>query len=146
MKAKVTNRWVPLLGLAIVLSIAGCVPTPTVLPTATAVPTPTEAPQDGVLTMGSWRSDDIDQMLRILARFNELYPHISIKYDIAYQPDYDTPLLAQLQGRTGPDLFYLRSFAGSRLLFEQGYLELLDDLPGLKENFTPEIRAPWADR
>jgi raffinose/stachyose/melibiose transport system substrate-binding protein len=123
--------------------IAGCNPAPTAQPTATQIPTPTEEPRV-ILTMATWRPDDVEQMTRIFARFNEHYPSISIKYDTAYQPDYDTPLLAQLQSGAGPDLIYLRSFADSRQLFEQGYLEPLDDLPGLKENFSPAMRAAWA--
>jgi raffinose/stachyose/melibiose transport system substrate-binding protein len=128
------------------LIASGCsaiTPTPAALPQATVAQTPAPL-QEVVLTMGSWRSDDVEQMARILAKFHERYPSISIKYDTAYQPDYDTPLLAQLKGGTGPDLFYLRSFADSRKLFEQGFLEPLDDLASLKENFSPAARAPWA--
>lgn len=123
--------------------IAGCNLAPTAQPAATQIPTPTEEPRV-VLTMASWRSDDVEQMTRIFARFNEHYPNISIEFDTAYGPDYDTPLLAQLESGAGPDLIYLRSFADSRHLFEQGYLEPLDGLPGLKENFTPAMRAAWA--
>ena len=42
-----------------------------------------------------------------------------------------------------PDLFFLRSFSASQELFEQGYLEPLDDLPGLRDNFDPVMLAPW---
>jgi raffinose/stachyose/melibiose transport system substrate-binding protein len=96
------------------------------------------------LTMGSWRPDDVEQMNRILAKFHEKYPTISVTFSATNPPDYNAVLAAQLQGGSAPDLFYLRSYATSRQLFEQGYLEPLDTLPGLKENFSPAMLAPWA--
>jgi raffinose/stachyose/melibiose transport system substrate-binding protein len=106
---------------------------------------PAETPrQEVVLTMGSWRPDDVEQMNRILAQFHEKYPNITINFSATNPPEYNAVLEAQLSGGTAPDLFYLRSYAVSRGLFEQGYLDPLGDLPGLAENFTPEMRAPWA--
>ncbi|MDM8531918.1 ABC transporter substrate-binding protein [Anaerolineales bacterium HSG25] len=122
--------------------IAGCNSTSAPQPTV-HLASPTEDPTI-TLTMASWRSDDVEQMSRIFAKFNEHYPNIKIVYDTGYQPDYDTPLLAQLQSGTGPDLIYLRSFDDSRALFEQGFLETLSDLPGLSENFTPAMQSAWA--
>lgn len=141
----ITNKTIlNLLWLFLVsLALIGCAQTPLATP-PTATIKPTAVPPEVVLTMGSWRSDDVEQMTRILAKFHELHPNITIKYDTGYAPDYDTPLLAQLKGGVGPDLFYLRSFADSRLLFEQGFLEPLDDLPGLQQNFSPAMRAAWA--
>jgi len=53
-------------------------------------------------------------------------------------------LKAQLAGGSGPDLFYLRSYAVSRQLYNEGYLAALDDVTGLKDNFTDAARAPWS--
>jgi raffinose/stachyose/melibiose transport system substrate-binding protein len=126
------------------LLITGCAAATPAPPTpAPALPT-LLPPQEVVLTMGSWRTEDVEQMNRILARFHERYPAISVKYDPTVNTEYNAALQAQLAGGTGPDLFYLRSFATSRVMFEKGYLEPLDNLPGLKENFTPAMRAPWA--
>ena len=125
------------------LLTAGCMavtPAPTVVPAPSTLPPPREV----VLTLGSWRTEDVEQMNRIQGKFHERYPTISIKYDPTVNTEYDAALQAQLAGGTGPDLFYLRSFAMSRAMFEKGYLEPLDDLPGLKENFAPAMRAPWA--
>ncbi len=97
-----------------------------------------------VLTMGSWRVDDVDQMQVLLDAFQEEYPNIRIVFDPTNPPDYNATLRTQLSGGTAPDLFYLRSYATSRQLFEEGFLEPLDDLPGIMENFTAEARAPWA--
>ncbi len=97
-----------------------------------------------MLTMGSWRVEDVEQMNRILDEFHKAYPNISVRYDPTPAPEYDAALLAQLQGGTGPDLFYLRSYSVSRNLYKQGYLEPLDTIPGLQENFSAAMRAPWA--
>ena len=94
-----------------------------------------------VLTLGSWRTEDVDSVNRILSVFNAQHPNITVKF---------RPLLKwikmirfQLKHGIAPDLFYLKSFSRSRPLFESGYLEAINDLPGLKENFSPEDRLPW---
>lgn len=124
--------------------VIGCTspatPTPTpivILPTAVKERTVT-------LVMGSWRTDDVEQMNRILAKFHESHPNITIQYDPTIATEYDAALLAQLEAGTGPDLFYLRSYAISRTLYDKGYLLSLDTVPGLKENFSSQMRAPWA--
>ena len=96
------------------------------------------------LTMGSWRVDDVEQMNTILAKFSEENPNITIKFDPTNPPEYNATLRTQLEGGTGPDLMYLRSFATSRQLFDEGFLEPLAGLPGLEENFTAAARSPWA--
>ncbi len=115
---------------------------------ATADQPPAEpAPASGEainLTMGSWRVDDVAQINAILAEFNKAYPNITIKFDPTNPPDYNATLRTQLEGGTGPDLYYLRSFATSRQLFEEGFIEPLADLPGLKENFSEASLVPWS--
>lgn len=96
-----------------------------------------------VLTMGSWRTEDIMPMNLFLEEFRASHPEILILFDPTTAPHYDAVLEAQLKAGTGPDLFYLRSFSKSRMLYEQGFLEPLDDIPGLKENFDPETLHPW---
>jgi raffinose/stachyose/melibiose transport system substrate-binding protein len=58
--------------------------------------------------------------------------------------EYNAALKAQLKGGTGPDIFYLTSYSLGREFYTQGYLEPLDDLPGLQENFAPTMREAWA--
>ncbi|MBF0235247.1 MAG: extracellular solute-binding protein, partial [Desulfamplus sp.] len=96
-----------------------------------------------VLTMGSWRTDDILQMRKILDLFEKSNPGIRVIFDPTPAAEYDAVLEAQLKSGSAPDIFYLRSFNISSQLFEKGYLEPLDDLPDLKENFTPHMLAPW---
>lgn len=108
-------------------------------------PTTPQAPsQEVTLTLGSWRPDDVEQMNRILDRFSQRHPHITIRFDATDPPQYNAALSRQMESGAGPDLFYLRSYSVSRQLYEKGYLELLDDLPGLKENFSPDMLAPWS--
>lgn len=154
-------KYIAVLTLIVAMLVAGCAApaaapapaAPVAEPTQAAEPAaaqPTEAPAEPAagepveLTMGSWRTDDVDQMNNIIAKFNEAYPNIKIKFDPTNPPDYNATLGTQLEGGTGPDLFYLRSFATSRQLFEQGFIEPLADLPGLKENFSEASLGPWS--
>ncbi|HPH97390.1 MAG TPA: extracellular solute-binding protein [Anaerolineaceae bacterium] len=124
--------------------VTGCVSPATPLPPPSALP-PTPVKERSVsLVMGSWRTDDVEQMNRILAKFHESHSNITIQYDPTIATEYDAALLAQLEAGTGPDLFYLRSYAISRSLYDKGYLLPLDSVPGLKENFSIQMRAPWA--
>ena len=63
-----------------------------------------------ILTMGSWRKPDVEQVNVILQKFTEKYPHIVIKFDPTAPADYNDVIEAQLESGTAPDLFYLRSF------------------------------------
>ncbi|MGD1714674.1 extracellular solute-binding protein [Dapis sp. BLCC M172] len=95
------------------------------------------------LTLSSWLTNhDVEQINQILAVFNSKYPHINVEF--VPSEEYDSILTSQLEKGVAPDLFYLRSFSFSRPLFEEGYLEPLQDLPRLKDNFTPENLDPWA--
>ena len=96
------------------------------------------------LTLSSWRTDDVEQINRILAVFKTKHPHINIKFIPIDGREYNSILSSQLEKGVASDLFYLGSFSISEFLFRDGYLELLEDLPGLKDNFTPENLAPWA--
>ncbi|MDF1514585.1 MAG: extracellular solute-binding protein [Anaerolineae bacterium] len=130
--------------LVIGVLIVGCHSSsaPTLSPTITA--TTESQPEEIVLTMGSWRTDDVEQMNFILSQFNLSHPTIKVTFDPTPATQYDVALRAQLEQGTAPDLFYLRSFAVSRSLYDQGYLEPLDNLAGLAESFTPDMIAPWA--
>jgi len=121
-------------GVWAVMLLAGCIAGP-----AQALDTPEKV----VLTMGSWRTDDIRPMNAILDLFHEKHPHIRVIFDPVMASEYDAVLKAQLAGGTGPDLFYLRSFGVSRHLFERGFVAPLNHLPDLSENFAPAMLAPW---
>jgi raffinose/stachyose/melibiose transport system substrate-binding protein len=113
---------------------------------APAEPAPTEAPaaEAVTLTLGSWRVDDVAQWTVILDAFHEEYPNITVKFDPTNPPDYNATLRTQLETGTGPDLYFVRSFATGRELFDAGYIASLKDLPGINDNFTKASLSPWA--
>lgn len=148
------SKYIVVLLVILALLITSCAP-PVAAPAPTAAPAqpvaeqpaeqPTAAPAEkATLTMGSWRVDDVTQMNNIIAEFNKVYPDIEIKFDPTNPPDYNATLRTQLEGGIGPDLFYLRSYATSRQLYEEGFLEPLSDLPGLQENFSQASLGPWS--
>ncbi|HRE49368.1 MAG TPA: extracellular solute-binding protein [Aggregatilineales bacterium] len=105
--------------------------------------TPVQA-QEVTLTLGSWRIDDTAQIREILDVFNKANPGIVVKFDPTNPPDYNATLRTQLEGGTGPDLFYLRSFATSQQLFKEGHIASLKDLEVLKTAFDPASLVPWS--
>jgi branched-chain amino acid transport system substrate-binding protein len=108
----------------------------------------TGSPDDGsadeavVLTLGSWRVEDDEQMARILAIFNAEHPNITVKFTpgVEYQPT----LTFQLENGIAPDMFYLSSYSFSQNLFRRGFLETINDVPGLTESFPAAAIAAWA--
>jgi raffinose/stachyose/melibiose transport system substrate-binding protein len=114
-------------------------------PAATQAPEPTQPPAKEVtLTLGSWRVDDVAAWEKITTAFHEAYPNITVKFDPTNPPDYNATLRTQLETGTGPDLFFVRSFATGRELFDAGYIASLNDLPGIKDNFSDGSRGPWS--
>jgi raffinose/stachyose/melibiose transport system substrate-binding protein len=129
---------------ASLLALTGCGSVTPLPPSLTSTPASVATPvREVVLTLGSWRPEDVEQMTRILAKFHEQYPTITIKFDPTSAPDYDAALEAQLKAGTGPDLMYLRSFSISRNLFNQSFLEPLNDVSGVKDHYESAMLAPW---
>lgn len=94
------------------------------------------------LTMGSWRADDVEQMNNLLAIYKEK-TGVEIQFQPTTPQEYNATLRLQLDGGTGPDLMYARSYATGQELFEVGHFADCTDIPGLKENFTAANLAPW---
>ncbi len=114
---------------------------------ATAPAKPTEPPattEKASLVLGSWRVDDAEAWAKILAAFSQKYPNITIKFDPTNPPDYTATLRTQLETGTGPDLYFVRSFATGLELFNKGYIASLKDLPGLADAIPAASNAPWA--
>jgi raffinose/stachyose/melibiose transport system substrate-binding protein len=95
------------------------------------------------LVMGSWRADDVAQMNALLAEYKKLKPNVTIQFRPTNPPDYNATLRLQLDGGTGPDLMYARSYAPGRELFNAGYFADCSDIPGVKQNFSAANLAPW---
>jgi raffinose/stachyose/melibiose transport system substrate-binding protein len=96
-----------------------------------------------VLTMGSWRADDVEQMNNLLAEYSKKVPNVKIEFKPTNPPDYNATLRLQLDSGTGPDLMYARSYATGEELFDAGYFADCTDIPGLLDNFTISNLAPW---
>ena len=97
-----------------------------------------------ILTLGSWRKGDVEQINHILDKFNEKYPHIVIKFDPTSPSEYNDVIETQLESDTAPDLLYLRSFSHSKKFYEKGYLTPLNTLARIKERFPSQILEAWS--
>lgn len=95
------------------------------------------------LTMGSWRADDVAQMNNLLAEYKKVKPNVDIQFRPTNPPDYNATLRLQLDGGTGPDLMYARSYATGQELFNAGYFGDCSDIPGVKDNFVLSNLSPW---
>lgn len=145
-----------ILGVSVLVTSCGSPATPTQETTPeAAAPTEvatTEAPTEAAtkaadvvtLTMGSWRTDDVDAMNKVLAAFSKDHPNIKIEFDPTNPPDYNAALQTQFEGGTAPDLMYTRSFSPTDQLYASGYLASLQDLPGLKDAFTDQSLEAWS--
>lgn len=92
-----------------------------------------EAPPEEVkLVMYSWRAEDREMYEKAIAKFNELYPHITIDFQPFQSTEYNTILSNALMSGTAPDLLQLRPYAGGKSIADNGYLLPLDDLDGLE--------------
>ena len=99
--------------------------------------------EEVVLTMGSWRADDVEQMNNLLAVYKELVPNVTIDFKPTNPADYNATLRLQLDSGTGPDLMYARSYEAGQELFKAGHFADCTDIPGVKENFPASSLAPW---
>ena len=96
-----------------------------------------------VLTMGSWRADDVDAMNNLLDVYtSEVAPNVEIDFKPTNPADYNATLRLQLESGTGPDLMYARSYAPGIELYEAGFFADCSDIEGLS-NFTDSNKAPW---
>ena len=129
MKRVIVLAIIILIAAALVLTIGGC--------------KRETGSQKVVLVMGSWRADDVEQMNNLLAEYKKIAPNVTIRFQPTNPPDYNATLRLQLEGGTGPDLMYARSYATGVELFEQGFFADVTDIPGLLQNFTASNLAPW---
>ena len=97
------------------------------------------------LTMGSWRTDDVEQVSALLAKYEEL-TGVKIVFQPTTSTQYNATLRSQLDGEIGPDLFYSRSFAAGAELSEKGYNVDCADIPGVKENFSESALGGFTDK
>ena len=92
------------------------------------------------LTMGSWRTDDVEQVSALLAKYEEL-TGVKIVFQPTQSTQYNATLRSQLDGGIGPDLFYSRTCEAGAELYENGFNVVCNDIPGVMENFTDVARS-----
>ena len=100
--------------------------------------------EEVTLTMGSWRSDDVEQMETLLAAFHEAHPNITVSFEPTINTEYNAALRTGLETGNAPDLFYVRSYASGRALYDEGFIAPLTDL-GLDASFSEASLDPWTD-
>ena len=97
------------------------------------------------LTMGSWRTDDVEQVSALLAKYEEL-TGVKIVFQPTTSTQYNATLRQQLDGGIGPDLFYSRTFSTGAELSENGFNVVCNDIPGVKENFSDSALGGFIDK
>jgi len=133
-----------LIGTALIMTMplfAGGSKAPSTGGSTTAAPAPSAAPVS--LVMGSWRADDVAQMTALLGEYKKVKPNVDIQFRPTNPPDYNATLRLQLEGGTGPDLMYARSYATGQDLYNAGYFGDCSDISGIKQNFSPANVSPW---
>ncbi len=100
---------------------------------------------DGELTMGSWRTDDTEQVNALLAKYEEL-TGVKIVFQPTTSTQYNATLRQQLDGGIGPDLFYSRTYTTGAELSENGFNVACNDIEGVKENFTATTLEAFTDK
>jgi raffinose/stachyose/melibiose transport system substrate-binding protein len=97
----------------------------------------------GTLVIESWRADDkLLWETVLIPAFNKKYPTIEIKFLPTAPTDYDAALLSRLKNGRAGDLIACRPFDASLSLFRQGFLDKLDNKPGM-ENFPASALLAW---
>ena len=97
-----------------------------------------------VLTMASWRIEDVAQLNRINAQFTQSHPDITIEFQASTTADYDKYLLAKLEAGTGADIMNIRPYDLGRSLYDGGYLATLNGEVTKMDQFSEQARSAWS--
>jgi raffinose/stachyose/melibiose transport system substrate-binding protein len=84
-------------------------------------------------------------MEKLLTAFHEAHPNITVSFEPTLNTEYNAALRTSLDTGNAPDLFYVRSFANGRALYDEGFIEPLTDV-GLDQAFTEASLDPWASK
>jgi raffinose/stachyose/melibiose transport system substrate-binding protein len=99
--------------------------------------------QGASLTIESWRNDDLAIWRDvIIPAFNEEHPDIQVTFAPSAPAEYNAVLSSKLQAGNAADLITCRPFDLSLEHFQRGYLESLNDLPGM-DNFNDVAKSAW---
>lgn len=92
------------------------------------------------VSMHSWRVEDTEGYNKIIKAYEAENPNVKIDFKPFKATEYNTILNTALQSDSGPDILQLRPYAPGVSLAEAGYLEPLDNLPGIS-NFPKDVLA-----
>ena len=99
--------------------------------------------QETTLTIESWRNDDLPLWNeQIIPAFEAAHPEINVEFAPMAPTEYNAAVNAKLDAGTAGDLITCRPFDLSLAQFDLGYLEPLNDLPGV-ENFSDVAKSAW---
>ncbi|MEC4722103.1 ABC transporter substrate-binding protein [Noviherbaspirillum sp. CPCC 100848] len=109
--------------------------------TAASAPSVWSAPV--VLTIESWRNDDLPMWRdKIIPAFEKNNPDIKIKFAPTAPAEYNAVLNSKLEAGTAGDLITCRPFDVPLQHFQKGRLLPLNDLKGM-DNFAPVAKTAW---
>ncbi len=106
-----------------------------------------KAPKAGepvTLTFASWRTEDIERMNRINAKFTEKHPNITINFQPVNDTEYDANMRAGFETGTGADIVFLRSYDTGFTVWKAGWLaDLTKEIPDLAKFPAAAVKA-WS--
>ena len=79
------------------------------------------------LVFTSWRTEDIDRMNALNAKFTEAHPNIKINFQPISDQEYDAKALTALDSGVGADILFIRSYDSGKVFYDAGHLAVLND-------------------
>lgn len=96
------------------------------------------------LQFESWRPEDASVWTdTILPAFTEAHPDIKVEFAPTNATEFDAALESRFQGGTAGDVLTCRSYEINRANIKKGYLEPIEDLPGI-DNFDALALDSWS--
>lgn len=92
------------------------------------------APAQTTINFWTWRPEDNDKYLVLLAAFEKANPDIHVVITPQKSTEYNTILSAALSGGAGPDVFQSRAYGGLETFAQSGFMEPLDKI-------VPEVKG-----
>jgi raffinose/stachyose/melibiose transport system substrate-binding protein len=115
----------------------------TIALTTTALTATAAWAEDVMLTIESWRNDDLTLWQdKIIPAFEAKHPGIKVKFTPSAPAEYNAVLNSKLDAGSAGDLITCRPFDASLALFEAGHLADLDDMEAMN-NFSDVAKSAW---
>ncbi|MBE9563370.1 MAG: extracellular solute-binding protein, partial [Proteobacteria bacterium] len=95
------------------------------------------------LVLNGWEIDAIKEVNKVLDDFHLEHPEIHIKYIPIVWDKYASTIESQLDIGKGGDLLFLDSFSSSSIWFKKSFLEPLNNMPVIRNNFSADILEAW---